>query len=104
MKSIERCVNDLMAELTLDEKLAQIGSCWMFDLESKGALDWDKVTRTLRHGLGQISRVAGASKLDPVGAAIQLSDAVGRKLRTMIRLAYNFDPGSRTAMDALYAE
>jgi beta-glucosidase len=69
MESNDRCANELIAQMTLDEKLAQIGSCWMYDLESDDALDWDKVSRTLRHGLGQISRVAGASKLDPVRAA-----------------------------------
>jgi len=69
MESIERCVNELIAQMTLDEKLAQMGSCWMFDLQTDGALDGEKVARWLRYGLGQITRVAGSSALDPVGAA-----------------------------------
>ena len=36
-------------------------------------------------------------------SAMQVSDAVARKLRSMIRLAYKFDPGPQNAMDALYA-
>jgi predicted P-loop ATPase len=35
-------------------------------------------------------------------SAMQVSDAVARKLRGMIRLAYKFDPGAQNAMDALY--
>jgi len=35
-------------------------------------------------------------------SALQLSDAVARKLRESIRLAYKFDPGKDNAMDALY--
>lgn len=69
MESNERCVNEILTRMTLDEKLAQIGSYWMFDLQTDGELDWVKVADRLSHGIGQISRVAGASTLDPLGAA-----------------------------------
>jgi beta-glucosidase len=69
MESIEHCANELLSQMTLDEKLAQIGSYWMFDLQTNGTLDWDKVADRLRYGIGQITRVAGASTLDPVRAA-----------------------------------
>lgn len=55
--------------MTLDEKLAQIGSYWVFDLQTNGLLDWEKTAQKLKHGIGQIARVAGASTLDPVNAA-----------------------------------
>jgi len=69
MESIEPRVNKLLSQMTLDEKLAQIGSYWMWDLQTDGALDWEKTAGKLQHGIGQITRVAGASTLDPVSAA-----------------------------------
>jgi len=69
MESIEQRVNQLLSQMTLDEKLAQIGSYWMWDLQTDGVLDWEKTAGKLKHGIGQITRVAGASTLDPVSAA-----------------------------------
>ena len=69
MDSIEQRVDELLSQMTLDEKLAQIGSCWMWDLQTDGVLDWDKTAESLNHGIGQITRVAGGSTLDPVSAA-----------------------------------
>ena len=69
MKSIRQRVDSLLSQMTLDEKLAQIGSHWMFELQTDGKLDSTKLQGKLRHGIGQISRVAGASTLDPLAAA-----------------------------------
>ncbi len=69
MDSIEQRANKLISQMTLDEKLAQIGSCWMFDLQSNGELDNEIISVKLKHGIGQITRVAGASTLIPVNAA-----------------------------------
>ena len=69
MESIEQLTNKLLSQMTLDEKLAQIGSYWMFDLQTNGVLDWERVADKLKYGIGQISRMAGASTLDPVNAA-----------------------------------
>jgi beta-glucosidase len=69
MDSIEQRVDTLLSQMTLDEKLAQIGSYWMWDLQAKGVLDQEKLSAKLQHGIGQITRVAGGSTLDPVGAA-----------------------------------
>ncbi len=69
MESIEQRVTKLLSQMTLDEKLAQMGSYWMFDLQTNGALDWKKVADKFKHGIGQITRLAGASTLDPISAA-----------------------------------
>jgi len=69
MESIEQRVDKLLSQLTLDEKLAQIGSQWIWDLQTDGLLDWEKTADKLKHGIGQITRVAGGSTLDPVSAA-----------------------------------
>jgi beta-glucosidase len=62
-------VEDILSQMTLDEKIAQLGSYWMYDLQTTGELDMQKVSARLKDGIGQISRVAGASMLDPVNAA-----------------------------------
>ena len=62
-------IQELVNQMTLDEKLAQLGSYWMYELQTKGELDQLKVATKLKDGIGQIARVAGASTLDPVSAA-----------------------------------
>jgi len=69
MEAFDLRVKKLISKMTLDEKLAQIGSYWMFDLQTDGVLDWEKAAGKLQFGIGQITRVAGASTLDPVSAA-----------------------------------
>ncbi|HVN53039.1 MAG TPA: glycoside hydrolase family 3 N-terminal domain-containing protein [Anaerolineaceae bacterium] len=69
MDSIEKRLTHIISKMTLDEKLAQLGSYWMFDLQTSGVLDWEKIAHLLRHGIGQVTRIGGASTLDPVGAA-----------------------------------
>ncbi len=69
MNLIENQVGTLIAKMTLDEKLAQIGSYWMYELQVDGMLDQKKVQSKLEHGIGQITRVAGATTQDPVVAA-----------------------------------
>ena len=61
--------NKLITKMNLDEKLAQLGSYWVYDLQTKGELNQEKIDNKLKYGIGQITRVAGASTLDPVNAA-----------------------------------
>jgi beta-glucosidase len=68
-RPIRERVSDLLNQMTLDEKLAQIGSCWIYELQTKGQLDPQKFEEKLQHGIGQLTRVAGASTLDPESAA-----------------------------------
>ncbi|MCL4274842.1 MAG: glycoside hydrolase family 3 C-terminal domain-containing protein [Anaerolineales bacterium] len=69
MTSIKQRVETLLSQMTLDEKLAQLGSWWMYELQTAGQLDHSKLKGKLGNGIGQITRVAGASTLDPVAAA-----------------------------------
>ena len=83
---IEQRVADLLARMTLDEKLAQLGSVWSFELfESETELDQARVRERLATGIGQISRVAGATNLDPAGAA-EAGNAIQRYLVEETRL------------------
>ena len=68
-RSIAKRVSDLLGQMTLDEKLAQLGSCWIYDLQTKGEFDPHKVQGKLKLGIGQITRLGGASTYDPLSAA-----------------------------------
>jgi beta-glucosidase len=67
--SNDQRVHRLLSQMSLDEKLAQIGSYWMFDLQSRGKFDPQKISNKLKYGIGQISRPAGVTTFDPVSAA-----------------------------------
>jgi len=84
-RSIKKRVSALLRQMTLDEKLAQLGSYWMYDLQTKGQLDQRKIEEKLRHGLGQVTRVAGASTLDPRSAA-KAANVIQRFLVEQTRL------------------
>lgn len=65
----EKQARELLARMTLEEKLAQLGSYWMYELQTKGELDEHKVAAKLAHGIGQISRISGSGHLYPQEAA-----------------------------------
>ncbi len=67
---MEKKVGALIAQMTLEEKLAQLGGCWVYELHSNGKLDEQKISQRLTYGIGQITRNAGASDLHPREAAI----------------------------------
>jgi beta-glucosidase len=63
-------VADLLARMTLGEKIAQLGSLWSFELfRTESELDPALVRERLADGIGHVSRVAGATNLDPIAAA-----------------------------------
>ena len=82
---IEERVSDLLARMTLEEKLAQLGSCWTFELLTDSAIDTAKAAGRLGHGIGQITRVAGSTNLGRRGVA-ELANAIQRYLLEETRL------------------
>ena len=86
MDSLKQRAADLLSQMTLDEKIAQLGSYWMHDLQTRGALDPEILSEKLCDGIGQITRVAGASTLDPVGAA-RAANAIQKFLLEQTRLS-----------------
>ncbi len=82
---IEARVADLLARMTLEEKIAQLGSAWSFELIGTGVLDPDRARNLLANGIGHISRVAGATNLDARGAA-RLGNEIQRFLLEETRL------------------
>ncbi len=78
-------VRDLLARMTLEEKLAQLNACWMRDLLTDGRLDADKLRQHLRHGIGQITRPGGSAALLP-GALAEAANQIQRFLVEETRL------------------
>ena len=67
--TIEARVEDLLARMTVEEKVAQLGSIWSFEVVRDGALDLDRSRALLGAGLGQVTRVAGGTNLDALEVA-----------------------------------
>jgi beta-xylosidase len=84
-RTVGERVADLLARMTLEEKVAQLGSAWVFQLAAGPALDTARAALLLRDGLGQITRISGASSLDGREAAV-LANAIQRHLVTETRL------------------
>jgi beta-glucosidase len=75
----------LLAQLTLDEKLAQIGSCWMHELQTGRDLDPVKLGEKLKHGIGQVTRVGGDSPFEPLAIA-RAANSIQKFLKERTRL------------------
>ena len=71
--------------MTLAEKVAQLDCYWMYDLQTKGVFDNAKVTKYLSNGIGQITRIGGASTMPPREAA-KTANQLQKFLRENTRL------------------
>lgn len=67
--SLEEKVNRLLEEMTLEEKVAQLGSIGPDKILEDGEFSEEKAEKYLKNGIGQITRIAGASALEPEAAA-----------------------------------
>jgi beta-glucosidase len=78
-------VADLLVRMTLEEKVAQLGSVWSFSLLGAGlTLDAGRAATYLSNGIGQITRLAGASNLvalDVVLAGNEIQDYLREETR-----------------------
>ncbi|TLP62498.1 beta-glucosidase [Microbispora tritici] len=78
-------VTDLLARMTREEKLAQLGSAWAFSLMEGGRFSAERARTVLRHGLGHVTRVAGATSLRAEQVA-RVTNEIQRFLVTETRL------------------
>src|SRR3954447_12951255 len=78
-------VADLLGRMSLQEKLAQLGSRWVFELADTNGLVPAQLDDLLKDGIGQITRIAGASSLHPADAA-RLANAIQAHLIGQTRL------------------
>ncbi|MGI6148399.1 MAG: glycoside hydrolase family 3 N-terminal domain-containing protein [Limnochordia bacterium] len=82
---VETRVEALLAEMTLEEKVAQLGSVLPQDVLENGEFSEAKAEKVLKHGIGQISRMAGFGRLEPAEAA-KAMNALQSYLREKTRL------------------
>jgi beta-glucosidase len=62
-KSIDARVKDLISRMTLDEKLAQLGGVWGFEVLESRRFSQEKAESLIKNGIGQISRAAASTAL-----------------------------------------
>lgn len=78
-------VEDLLARMTLDEKLAQLGCVWSTQLVADDAFSPERARELLRHGTGQITRIGASTGLRPAESAA-FANAIQRFLVEETRL------------------
>jgi len=78
-------VRDLLARMTVDEKIAQLGGVWSTSLVEDGGFSEAKAAAALKEGAGHLTRVAGSTALGPRESA-QLANAAQRFLVEKTRL------------------
>lgn len=84
-RSLAERVHDLMERMTLDEKLAQLGSAWVYELLNQGVFSHEKARSLMAQGIGQITRIGGATSVAPAESA-QLANMIQRFLVEETRL------------------
>ncbi len=82
---IEQRVDDLLGRMTLEEKIAQLGSLWVYEIADEQGLNAEWAHSRMAHGLGQVTRLAGGSSLGPVETA-RLANAIQKYLVEETRL------------------
>jgi len=82
---IDERVEDLLGRMTLDEKLAQIGSIWLTDLVRDERFDAEYVAGRLGHGIGHVTRIGASTRLRPVASA-RLMNEIQRVVLERTRL------------------
>src|SRR5437016_10853276 len=67
--SVEERVENLLALMTLDEKLAQLGCLWSTAFLSTVTFDPNDVVEKMPHGIGQVTRIGASTGLHPQESA-----------------------------------
>ena len=82
---VEERAADLLSRMTLDEKIAQLGSIWAFQVLEDMKFSPSKAQKLFSQGLGQVTRIGGASSLDPTAGA-ELANTIQKYLVENTRL------------------
>ncbi len=84
-RSTAERVDDLLSQMTLDEKIAQLGSYWVYEILDGLEFSPEKAGKLLARGVGQITRKGGASNVRPSESA-RLANSIQRYLIENTRL------------------
>ncbi len=68
--SVDARVSALMTEMTLDEKIAQLGSFWIYEILEGTTFSPAKAGNLFSNGVGQITRMGGASNVKPTESVV----------------------------------
>ena len=68
--SLERKARDIVQQMTLEEKVAQLGSIWVQEVLEGASFSQSKAKERLGKGIGQITRVSGSGGVGPREAAL----------------------------------
>lgn len=71
---VEKRVKDLLSRMDLTEKVAQLTSIWVYEIIKDRKVNVDKASIKMGQGLGQITRLGGASNFVPADAAKVAND------------------------------
>jgi len=82
---VEERVHDLLARVTVEEKLAQLRGVWLTSLLEEERFSEAKAGEVLRHGTGHVSRIGGATTLRPRESA-RLANTIQKFLVERTRL------------------
>src|ERR1044071_9101827 len=63
--SFDERIEDLLNQMTLDEKIAQLGCLWSTALVSGGSFDPEFAAAKMPHGIGQVTRIGASTGLRP---------------------------------------
>lgn len=80
----ERAEN-LLAQMTLEEKIGQLGSFWIYQVLDGQSLSKEKAAQLMSQGVGHVTRLAGASNLPPTQLAV-IANEIQRYLLQNTRL------------------
>lgn len=84
-RSIDERVENLLQVMTLPEKVAQMGSFWIYQVIDGVVLDQEKAAQFMSQGVGQVTRVGGASNVTPKQSA-ELTNSIQKWLLDNTRL------------------
>ncbi len=65
---------DLMERMTLEEKVAQLSGIWVYEILTGSDFDTAKASSRMGNGIGQITRLGGASNFTPAVAAARANE------------------------------
>ncbi|MCJ7666530.1 MAG: glycoside hydrolase family 3 C-terminal domain-containing protein [Actinobacteria bacterium] len=84
-QKIEKRMENLLSLMTLDEKIAQLGSVWVYEILDNQDFSCKKADTLFRYGIGQITRLGGASNFGPNESA-RTANQIQKYLVTNTRL------------------
>ena len=102
-------VDELLSQMTVEEKCAQLAGVWFAELATDHLPDPAKLESVLTHGIGQVSRISaqtGAAPVDTAAMANQIQrhlvehtrlgiPAIVHELSTERLLVMSYEPGVR---------